>query len=134
MTGTQLSTYDHTKHVLLSKGFTDSTHTHLMASIVAGFVCAVVTSPVDVVKTRIMAQIHHRPSSGGGGSLNHIGEGRTTVLYKGSLDCFRKTLANEGWRGFYRGFCASYFRMAMDTTLTLLVLEKTRKMLQLAPL
>jgi len=122
MTATQLSTYDHTKQKLLIKGAREGIATNFMASLVAGFICAVVTSPVDVVKTRIMAQIHARDNS------------NKNILYKGSLDCFRKTLRAEGWRGFYKGFFPTYFRIGLDTTLTFLVLEQTRKFLGLKPL
>jgi len=119
MTATQLSTYDHCKHKLIRAGFREGAQTHFLASIVAGLICAIVTSPVDVVKTRIMAQIH--------------GFGKQK-LYNGSLDCFRKTLVSEGWHGFYKGFFPTYFRIGLDTTLTFLVLEQTRKILGIKPL
>jgi len=119
MTATQLSTYDHSKHKLLNAGFREGVYTHFLASLGAGFICAIVTSPVDVVKTRVMAQIRNANS---------------IKLYNGSLDCFQKTFRAEGWRGFYKGFFPTYFRMGMDTTLTFLVLEQTRKLLGIKPL
>lgn len=49
----QISSYDHTKHLLLSNGvMREGTACHLTASMTAGLITAIVTSPVDLVKTR----------------------------------------------------------------------------------
>lgn len=51
--GTQVSSYDHTKHLLLSSGvLREGTACHLTASMTAGLITALVTAPVDLVKTR----------------------------------------------------------------------------------
>ena len=58
----QIPAYDHTKHVILNYGFMEEgIPLHVTSSMVAGFCTACTTSPVDVVKTRVMNQckFHH---------------------------------------------------------------------------
>ena len=53
----QIPVYDHVKHTILNNGLmTEGVRLHIFSSMVAGFVTALTTSPVDVVKTRIMNQ------------------------------------------------------------------------------
>jgi Mitochondrial carrier protein len=54
LTGAQISTYDITKRTLLERGFPDDLRTHLLASMVSGVMTALVTNPIDIVRTRIM--------------------------------------------------------------------------------
>lgn len=90
LTSSQLSSYDHTKHLMRKYGIMqDGPYLHFLygcsllpsrpfpltlfgpsASAVAGLVTATTTSPVDVIKTRIM-----NASPG---------------VYKGPLDCLVK--------------------------------------------
>ena len=53
----QIPAYDHTKHVILNSGLMiEGIPLHITSSMVAGFCTACTTSPVDVVKTRVMNQ------------------------------------------------------------------------------
>ena len=55
LNATKLATYDHIKHTLInSRMLPDGYACHFVSSLCAGVCIAVVTSPVDVVKTRIM--------------------------------------------------------------------------------
>lgn len=55
LNATKLATYDHIKHTLINyKILPDGYACHFVSSVCAGVCIAVVTSPVDVVKTRIM--------------------------------------------------------------------------------
>ena len=56
----QIPTYDHVKHTLLNWGWFkgEGLDLHVTASMIAGLASAATTSPVDVVKTRYMRQIH----------------------------------------------------------------------------
>jgi len=54
LTASQIPTYDHVKHSLLRAGFQDGYQLHFGSSMIAGVVAALVTSPVDLAKTRIM--------------------------------------------------------------------------------
>jgi hypothetical protein len=55
LNATKLATYDHIKHTLInSKLMADGYGCHFVSSVCAGICIAVVTSPVDIIKTRIM--------------------------------------------------------------------------------
>lgn len=52
-----LTTYDTIKHMIMNKLHMPDCHTvHVLSSICAGFVAAIMGTPADVVKTRIMNQ------------------------------------------------------------------------------
>ena len=75
---------------------------------------AVVSSPADNVKTRIMNQ---RKSSSA-----------TSTQYHGIFDCIYKMIHHEGGvRAFYRGFGPQWARFAPLITIQLLVWEWLRK-------
>ena len=53
--GSSLSTYDHSKHLLLKWGwFSEGILIHSISSVIAGFATSLVTSPVDLIRTRLM--------------------------------------------------------------------------------
>lgn len=55
LNATKLATYDHIKHSLINyKLLHDGYACHFVSSVCAGVCIAIVTSPVDLVKTRIM--------------------------------------------------------------------------------
>jgi solute carrier family 25 uncoupling protein 8/9 len=74
----------------------DNIYCHLVSSSIAGFTAAVVGSPVDVIKTRIMNSV------------------RTKVIqkgeYSGLVDCIWKTM-KEGPLAFYKGFSSNASRI-----------------------
>ena len=81
-----LSTYDSVKRGILDNtNMEDNTVTHTMSSACAGLVGAIMGTPADVVKARIMNQ----PTDG---------SGRGTQ-YKSSLDCLIVTVKGEGFFG-----------------------------------
>ncbi|KAM9967675.1 hypothetical protein ACTFIW_001760 [Dictyostelium discoideum] len=110
MTAGQVSSYDQTKQLMLASGyFHDDIKTHLIASTTAAFVAAVVTSPLDVIKTRIM----NSPKT-------ETGE----LQYKGTFDCLSKTLRAEGFKAFYKGFNPYFMRLGPQTILTFIFVEQ----------
>lgn len=109
MTAGQLASYDQAKQFLLTTPyFEDNRKTHFTASLIAGFVASVITSPVDVVKTRIMNQ--------------------KDAAYKNAIDCGFKILASEGPFGFYKGFTPYFLRLGPQTILTFIFFEEFAKM------
>ncbi|XP_071385412.1 electrogenic aspartate/glutamate antiporter SLC25A13, mitochondrial [Centroberyx affinis] len=80
---------------------------------VAGAVGATAVYPIDLVKTRMQNQ---RTS----GSL--VGE----LMYKNSLDCFRKVVRYEGFFGLYRGLVPQLLGVAPEKAIKLTVNDFVR--------
>lgn len=90
-TTAQLASYDATKAWLMKRlAVEDSLGMQLSASFVAGLTAATVTSPLDVVKTRLMSA-----------------NGR-----RGTLQLLKDTTAKEGARWMFRGWVPSFMRQA----------------------
>lgn len=66
-------------------------------------VAATFGTPADVIKTRVMNQPTD-PATGRG------------LLYKGTFDCVKKTISEEGVTAMYKG--AARFDYTDDTTIT----------------
>nr|XP_054763646.1 mitochondrial uncoupling protein 4-like [Lytechinus pictus] len=93
-----LTTYDTVKHLLLNRtSLRDNYITHGLSSICSGLVAAIVSTPADVVKTRIMNQ--------GSDSAGR------PLLYKSSMDCLLKSVKQEGFWSLYKGFLPIWARM-----------------------
>lgn len=111
-----LTTYDTAKRVIMHKTQLPDDHVvHIMASICAGLVGAIMGTPADVVKTRVMNQ----PTDSTGRGL----------LYKGSVDCFQQTIAKEGFFALYKGFLPCWIRMAPWSLTFWLSFEQIRRIL-----
>uniref|UniRef100_A0A7E4V4L9 Mitochondrial uncoupling protein 4 n=1 Tax=Panagrellus redivivus TaxID=6233 RepID=A0A7E4V4L9_PANRE len=99
-----LATYDRTKHwILRNTNLSDNFLTHGCASACSGFSAAVVSTPADVVKTRIMDQLRH---------MHDHDKPHEVKIYKGSIDCLTHIIRTEGFWALYRGFLPTYVRMA----------------------
>jgi solute carrier family 25 uncoupling protein 8/9 len=104
----ELASYDQYKEwVLGSKMLKDGIPCHLLCASLAGFTACVVGSPVDVLKTRIM----------------NAAPGQ----YAGPMDCVYKTIKNEGFGAFYKGFGPNVMRLAGWNCVMFLTLEQVKK-------
>ncbi|GAB4860055.1 Mitochondrial uncoupling protein 2 [Ancistrocladus abbreviatus] len=102
----ELASYDHVKETILAiPGFTDNAFTHTLAGLGAGFFAVCIGSPVDVVKSRMMGD----------------------STYRSTLDCFIKTLKNEGIFAFYKGFLPNFGRLGSWNVIMFLTLEQVKK-------
>ncbi|KAJ4827955.1 Mitochondrial uncoupling protein 5 [Turnera subulata] len=116
VTASQLASYDEFKEMILRRGvMRDGLGTHVTASFGAGFVAAVVTNPVDVIKTRVM---------------NMKVEAGEAPPYKGALDCAVKTVKAEGPMALYKGFIPTISRQGPFTIVLFVTLEQVRKLLK----
>ncbi|XP_047329916.1 mitochondrial uncoupling protein 1-like [Impatiens glandulifera] len=105
----ELASYDQVKETILKiPGFTDNVVTHLLSGLGAGFVAVCIGSPVDVVKSRMMGD----------------------STYKNTLDCFMKTLKNEGPLAFYKGFLPNFGRLGSWNVIMFLTLEQAKKLVR----
>lgn len=89
---------------------------HLLAAATAGLITGTATNPIWLVKTRLQLD---KQNAGPGG------QGR---LYRNALDCVRKTVRTEGFRGLYRGLSASYLGVS-ESTLQWVLYEQAKRSL-----
>lgn len=83
----------------------ESAH-HFALGSVAGAFGAFVVYPIDLVKTRMQNQRSARVGA---------------VLYKNSIDCARKVIQNEGFRGLYSGVLPQLIGVAPEKAIKLTV-------------
>ncbi|KAJ8747416.1 hypothetical protein K2173_012484 [Erythroxylum novogranatense] len=116
VTASQLASYDQMKEAILDNGvMSDGLGTHVTASFAAGFVAAVASNPVDVIKTRVM---------------NMKVEPGNAPPYKGAIDCALKTVRAEGPMALYKGFIPTVSRQGPFTVVLFVTLEQVRKLLK----
>lgn len=107
MTTGQLAVYDQAKGMLLSTGlFQDNPYTHFTASTIASGAATILTMPVDVIKTRVMKALDHEEKS--------------------ALRMLSKTFREEGVLAFFKGITPAFVRLAPQTILTFMFLERLR--------
>lgn len=116
VTASQLASYDQFKEMILEKGvMKDGLGTHVVASFSAGFVAAVASNPVDVIKTRVM---------------NMKVEAGEKPPYAGAIDCAVKTIRAEGPMALYKGFIPTISRQGPFTVVLFVTLEQVRKLMK----
>ncbi|CAE7877993.1 ucpB, partial [Symbiodinium sp. KB8] len=107
----QVPSYDHIKHSILNAGLMqEGLPLHMVCSTAAGFISALTTTPVDLIKTRLMNQ-------GGDGAR----------MYRGVSHCISSIVAEEGAAALMKGFWPNWIRIAPHTTVSLIVFEGLRK-------
>ncbi|CAI9116166.1 OLC1v1017246C1 [Oldenlandia corymbosa var. corymbosa] len=116
VTASQLASYDQFKEAILDNGvMADGLGTHVTASFAAGFVAAVASNPVDVIKTRVM---------------NMRVEPGMKPPYSGAVDCALKTIRSEGVMALYKGFIPTISRQGPFTVVLFVTLEQIRTILK----
>lgn len=109
-----LTTYDTAKHMVLNHtNLKDDYILHAMASACSGLIAAVLGTPADVIKTRVMNQ-----------PCDQQGRG---LFYKNSLDCLVQSVQKEGFFALYKGFVPCYIRMAPWSLTFWISYEELRK-------
>ncbi|EFC35536.1 predicted protein [Naegleria gruberi] len=106
----QLGVYAQAKQSLLSSQLiaNDGLLLHISASLIAGYVCTVVSIPVDLAKTR----------------LQSMQKSSNSIQYTGSIDVITKTIKHEGLFSLWKGFWPYFFRLGPQTIFTFLFLEQ----------
>ena len=104
--GCGIASYDASKTVASQvTGRTEGLVPQVLASLVSGLVSALVSTPFDVIKTRMMNQPRDKP------------------LYSSAIDCVVKTARAEGVLGLYKGFVPAYSRLAPHRVVHFVALE-----------
>ncbi|KAJ1337062.1 hypothetical protein BSLG_006822 [Batrachochytrium salamandrivorans] len=92
-----------------------STPIILLFGMMSGTCGAVLVYPLSLVRTRLQAQ----------GTPSH------PTFYKNSFDVIRKTVAKEGFFGFYKGLTPTLFKVLPAVSISYWVYEKSKRALDL---
>ncbi|KAK3229825.1 hypothetical protein Dsin_001706 [Dipteronia sinensis] len=114
------SSFEYLKAAVLSR--TKNDHLEPIQSVccgaLAGAISASITTPLDVVKTRLMTQIH-------GETVNNM----AAVMYNGVAATARQILKEEGWVGLTRGMGPRVVHSACFSALGYFAFETARLMI-----
>lgn len=112
--------YDYSKMFFIRHQLmVDGAGNHLVSSFCAGLCACLASSPMDVVRTRMMNQRKLIVKSSRRGSETHI--------YRSSLHCALVTVRSEGLGALYKGFVPSFTRMGPWNIIFFLVYEQMKK-------
>ena len=111
---TELVAYDQAKQVYLASGMGDNMATHVCSALTAGLAATMLGSPVDVVKTRVMA-------------ASKVAVGQTPE-FSGPIDCAMKLLKRDGPLAFYKGFVPNFARIGSWNIVTWVTLEQLKSL------
>lgn len=116
MNGAELTSYSVVKRALIQYNSSwlrhndtiDNVYTHLVSALCSGFIASAVSAPMDRAKTLIIS---------------------SPDTYSGMLDCLSDVFVNQGLRGMYKGFFATWLRLAPFTVLFFLSFEYLKSLL-----
>ncbi|GAB6019891.1 hypothetical protein CHUAL_001426 [Chamberlinius hualienensis] len=102
--GVVLPAYDVIKrHFINSNIMENGIYNHFISSFIAGLAGSVASTPIDVVRTRLMNQRNFKAATVGGVRLE--------AVYTSSLDCLVQTVRQEGFLALYKGFIPTWVRL-----------------------
>ncbi|XP_071450565.1 mitochondrial uncoupling protein Bmcp isoform X2 [Hetaerina americana] len=113
--GVELPVYDFCKHHL-TVPLGDTVSNHFVSSLIASLGSAVSSTPLDVIRTRLMNQKKLISASG-----------EHPRIYRGSIDCFLQTVRNEGFMALYKGFVPTWFRMGPWNIIFFITFEQLKQ-------
>jgi len=106
MNSSQLASYDYFKALIIRRyGLKDGVGLHVISSTFAGAIATTVSSPVDVIRSRIMSKSEPRPF----------------------LEVLRKLLRQDGIRSLFKGWTPAFVRLAPNTVLMFVFLEQLKR-------
>ncbi|XP_039965513.1 mitochondrial uncoupling protein Bmcp-like isoform X1 [Bactrocera tryoni] len=116
----ELPVYDFCKMQLMT-AFGDHVANHFVSSFIASLGSAIASTPIDVIRTRLMNQKHLTV-------VNGVAVANTQKLYKGSFDCAVQTVRNEGILALYKGFIPTWVRMGPWNIIFFITYEQLKKL------
>ncbi|XP_037940184.1 mitochondrial uncoupling protein Bmcp isoform X2 [Teleopsis dalmanni] len=116
----ELPVYDFCKLQLMNT-FGDHVANHFISSFIASLGSAIASTPIDVIRTRLMNQKHLTVQ-------NSVATTTTQKLYTGSFDCAVQTVRNEGLLALYKGFIPTWVRMGPWNIIFFITYEQLKKL------
>jgi solute carrier family 25 (mitochondrial oxoglutarate transporter), member 11 len=111
-----MTPYDECKEKLAKMMGKETKFTLLLSCAIAGTMVSTVSLPFDNIKTKLQKM---KPDAKG------------LYPYKGVIDCFAKSLAKEGVKGFWAGLPTYYCRCAPHSMITLLASDALKKVVKM---
>jgi len=108
VTTSQITSYGTARAALEERLHLQGVGLNVCSAMCSGVVACLVTSPVDVVKTRMM---------------------QTKESYAGPVDCIMQALRTEGPQAFYKGLSATFLRLFPHTVMLWIVQERVSEVL-----
>ncbi|GFR13190.1 kidney mitochondrial carrier protein 1 [Trichonephila clavata] len=119
--GVELPVYDITKkNLILSGMIEDGVLNHFVSSFTAGLSGAIASTPIDVVRTRLMNQRKLRTAL--------VNGARVDVLYTGSFHCAIHTVQTEGILALYKGFVPTWVRLGPWNMIFFIMYEQMKRL------
>jgi dicarboxylate transporter 10 len=115
MNVSQLAAYAESKRILLDMRelkLQDDTTTHILASLAAGTVATTVCAPADVLKSRLQSM-----------PVGDAAQRPTLLRY------IAEAVRKEGMRFFVKGWLPAWCRLAPNTVLTFVFMEKLKSVM-----
>lgn len=124
--GLNFAVYETSKDVILKHyGLADerelSIVTRLACGGCAGTFGQTVAYPLDVVRRRLQV------SGWAGATSLHAGEGGSSVAYKGMVDCFVRTMREEGIKAFFKGLWPNYIKVVPSISIAFVTYESLKE-------
>ncbi|XP_045199452.1 kidney mitochondrial carrier protein 1-like [Mercenaria mercenaria] len=121
--GVELPAYDMIKRYLLNHEIMgDTKSNHFTSSFIAGLAGAIASTPVDVVKTRLMNQRKLKASVIINGGV------AVPAIYTSSLHCLTQTVKTEGVMALYKGFIPNWLRLGPWNIIFFMTYEQLKKL------
>uniref|UniRef100_A0A2P2I1V7 Kidney mitochondrial carrier protein 1-like n=2 Tax=Hirondellea gigas TaxID=1518452 RepID=A0A2P2I1V7_9CRUS len=150
--GVELPMYDWCKLYFISNGLPDAASTHFMSSFIASLGGAIASTPIDVVRTRLMnqrrllycdSQLTKAPAITGAvpaaagvlpgaaaaaANTTTAASASSSYYYKGGVDCLMQTVRQEGAMALYKGFIPTWLRLGPWNIIFFVTFEQLKKM------
>jgi len=128
LTAIELPIYDFSKHWLIRSNIMgDTVSNHFVSSFVSSLGGAVASTPIDVIRVRLMNQRRLKSGIHFGFGMSSDFSRSKTRLYRSTIDCFVQTVRHEGFSALYRGFLPTWLRMGPWNIIFFISYEKLKK-------
>ncbi|EFX82458.1 mitochondrial uncoupling protein Bmcp-like [Daphnia pulex] len=129
ITAVELPIYDICKHRLIQGNVMgDTVSNHFVSSFISSLGGAVASTPIDVVRVRLMNQRRLKSGVRFGFGMSSDFSLHKSRLYRGTLDCFVQTVRHEGIMALYRGFIPTWLRMGPWNVIFFITYEQLKKL------
>ncbi|XP_067143288.1 kidney mitochondrial carrier protein 1 [Centruroides vittatus] len=119
--GVELPVYDITKKNLIRADIIgDNMLNHFFSSFVAGLTGAIASTPIDVVRTRLMNQRRVKAAIVNGAPAE--------VFYTSALQCAFQTVQTEGFLALYKGFVPTWVRLGPWNIIFFIIYEQLKRL------